>query len=247
MSSYSSAVTRRRDHTIGHRMTDWFTRHWFAFIVVALAIWTGLPFVAPLAMQWGWTGLASAVYTLYSFQCHQLPERSFFLFGPKVMYSLAEIQAAWVKTDNPLVLRQFIGNPAMGWKMAWSDRMVAMFTSLPLFALVYYPFRRKIRPLPIWVFVLLLIPVAVDGGTHMLSDVFGFGTGIGFRDTNGWLAGLTRNSMPAWFYAGDALGSFNSWMRILTGILFALALVWLAFPYLRDAVAEPEGNSTQVG
>jgi hypothetical protein len=32
-------------------------------------------------------------------------------------------------------------------------------------------------------------------------------------------------------------------MRILTGILFALALVWLAFPYLRDAVAEPDGST----
>ncbi len=247
MSSFPSVVARTHHLSTGRRLTDWFARHWFASVVGALALWTGLPFVAPLAMHWGWTGLGSAIYTLYSFQCHQLPERSFFLFGPKAMYSLAEIQAAWVKTTNPLVLRQFIGNPAMGWKMAWSDRMVAMFTSLPLFALVYYPFRRKIRPLPIWAFVLLLIPVAVDGGTHMLSDVFAFGTGVGFRDTNAWLAGLTRNSFQPWFYAGDALGSFNSWMRILSGILFALGLVWLAFPYLRDAVEAPDGTIAQAG
>ncbi len=247
MSSLPSVVARTRQVSIGQRLTDWFTRHWFAFVVGALGLWTGLPFVAPLAMHWGWTGVASAIYLVYSFQCHQLPERSFFLFGPKAMYSLAEIQAAWVKTTNPLVLREFIGNPVMGWKMAWSDRMVAMFTSIPLFALVYYPFRRRIRPLSIWAFVLLLIPVAVDGGTHMLSDVAALGFGAGFRDTNPWLAGLTRNTLPTWFYAGDALGSFNSWMRIISGILFALGLVWLAFPYLRDAVDVPGGTGTQAG
>ena len=239
MSSYPSSIPRARQLTTGGRITDWFARHWFASIVGALLLWTGLPFVAPLAMHWGWTGLATAVYSVYSFQCHQLPERSFFLFGPKAMYTLAEIQAAWAKTDNPLVLRQFIGNPAMGWKLAWSDRMVAMFTSIPVLAMVYYPFRRRIRPLPIWAFVLALVPVGVDGVTHMLSDAAAFAFGTGFRDTNLWLAVLTRNVLPEWFYVGDALGSFNSWMRILSGVLFALGLVWLAFSHLRAAMGMP--------
>lgn len=35
------------------------------------------------------------------------------------------------------VLRQFTGNPQMGWKIAWSDRMVAMFTSLWVFGLLW--------------------------------------------------------------------------------------------------------------
>jgi uncharacterized membrane protein len=239
MSSYPSSIPRTRQLSTGRRIADWFAQHWFAFIVGALFLWTGLPFVAPLAMRWGWTGLASAIYSVYSLQCHQLPERSFFLFGAKPMYSLAEIQAAWVNTTNPLVLRQFIGNPAMGWKVAWSDRMVAMYTSIPLFALVYYPFRRRIRPLPIWAFVLMLVPVGVDGVTHMLSDVTAVANGSGFRDANLWLAELTGNALPEWFYVGNALGSFNSWMRILSGVLFALGLVWLSFPYLREAMSVP--------
>ena len=45
---------------------------------------------------------------LHSFFCHQLPERSFFLFGEKSMYSLREIQSAWQDTLNPMILRQFI-------------------------------------------------------------------------------------------------------------------------------------------
>jgi len=43
---------------------------------------------------------------------------------------------------------------------------------------------------------------------------------------------LTGNTFPATFYVGDALGSFNSWMRLITGILFALGVVWFIFPYL---------------
>jgi hypothetical protein len=69
------------------------------------------------------------IYFIYSFFCHQLPERSFFLFGEKSMYSLGEIQAVWQNTANPMILRQFIGNESMGWKIAWSDRMIGFTTA----------------------------------------------------------------------------------------------------------------------
>ena len=98
-------------------------RHWLLFVNLLIAIWVGLPWLAPVFMNLGWSSAGKAVYLFYSFQCHQLPERSFFLFGTKGMYSLAEIQTAWQNTDNPFLLRQFIGNPEMGWKVAWSDRM----------------------------------------------------------------------------------------------------------------------------
>ena len=172
------------------------------------------------------------INTVYSFLCHQLPQRSLFLFGPKTMYSLGEIQAAWQDTINPLVLRQFIGSPEMGWKVAWSDRMISMYTSILIFAWVWYPLRRKIKPLPWWGLLLFLIPMGIDGTTHMVSDLFGIGQG--FRDSNAWLATLTKHAFPATFYAGDALGSFNSWMRWITGILFGLGIVWFGFPYLDE-------------
>ena len=33
---------------------------------------------------------------------------------------------------------------------------------------------------------------------------------------------LTGHVFPAAFYAGDVLGSFNAWMRLLTGVLVSL-------------------------
>lgn len=79
-------------------------------------------------------------YFIYSFFCHQLPERSFFLSGQKAMYSLPEIQVVWQNTTNPMLLRQFVGNESMGWKVAWSDRMISFYTNVWLFALAWYHF-----------------------------------------------------------------------------------------------------------
>jgi len=214
----------------------WLDRHWFQTFLVTYGLWVFLPFFAPIFMHIGWDGAGKAVYFFYSFFCHQLPERSFFLFGQKTMYSLHEIQAAWQNTNNPLILRQFIGNPDMGWKVAWSDRMISFYTSVWLFAVVWFPLHRKIRPLPWWELILLLLPIAMDGGTHLISDFAGIGQG--FRDTNQWLAVLTNHALPASFYAGDALGSFNSLMRLLTGPLAGLGIVWFAFPYMEASFDE---------
>jgi len=211
----------------------WLSYRWFGIFLTVYGIWVFAPFLAPLLMKIGWDSAGKAIYFIYSFFCHQLPERSFFLFGEKTMYSISEIQAAWQTTLDPMILRQFIGNEGMGWKIAWSDRMISFYTSVWFFAVAWFPFRRKIKPLSWLGFALLLIPVVVDGGTHAISDLAGIGQG--FRDTNQWLAMLTHSSYPTSFYVGDALGSFNSLMRFITGILAGLGIIWLAFPYLEES------------
>ena len=216
-----------------------FGRRWLLIFSLFGGVYVGLPWLAPVLMRAGWRGAGNAIYLAYSTQCHQLPQRSFFLFGPKPMYSLAEIQAAWRATDNPLILRQFVGNPRMGWKVAWSDRMVSLYTSIFLSGLLYGPLRKGLKPLPWWAFALLAAPMALDGGAHFISDFAGLGQG--FRDTNHWLALLTANAFPPAFYAGDALGSFNSWMRLLTGLLFGLGAVGFAYPLLDRALAGAAG------
>jgi len=224
----STAISRSRPRTsqsIGERLSS----HWLQIFLVLYGIWVFTPFLAPFFMYIGWTGAGKTIYFIYSFFCHQLPERSFFLFGEKSMYSLNEIQAAWRDSINPLILRRFIGSEVMGWKVAWSDRMISFYTSVWVFTVLWWPLRRKIKPLAWWRFVLLLLPLIMDGGTHTLSDFAGIGQG--FRDTNQWLAIMTNNSFPATFYAGDALGSFNSIMRFISGLLAGLGIVWLAFPY----------------
>ena len=217
---------RNKDVSLG----DWLARHWFKIFLVVYGLWVFLPFLAPLFMHIGWTSAGNVIYFIYSFFCHQLPERSFFLFGEKPMYSLTEIQAVWQNTSNPMILRQFIGNETMGWKIAWSDRMISFYTSVWFFAVIWYPFHRSIKPLTWWGFVLLLLPIVMDGGTHAISDLAGIGQG--FRDTNTWLVVLTNHAFLSTFYVGDALGSFNSLMRFITGLLARLGITWLVFPYI---------------
>jgi uncharacterized membrane protein len=206
---------------------------WYIVFGVLAGLYVILPFLAPLFMAIGWSSLGRAIYLIYSFLCHQLPERSYFLFGPKVSYSLSEIQSAWRNTNNPLILRQFIGTPQMGWKMAWSDRMVSMFTSTWILGLLWYPFRRHFPKLPWWGLALFLLPMIADGTSHLVSDFWGIGQG--FRDSNLWLAVLTNHIFPVTFYAGDAWGSFNALMRLLTGISFGFGIVWFGFPYINDS------------
>jgi len=211
----------------------WLANHWFALFLAFYGLWVWTPWLAPIFMHMGWNNLGIGIYSIYKFFCHQLPERSFFLFGQKPMYSLIEIQAAWPNAVNPLLLRTFIGNPVMGWKVAWSDRMVSFYGSIWILALVWWPFRRKVKPLALWGFILLLFPMAIDGGTHFLSDLAGIDQG--FRESNQWLALLTNHIFPASFYVGNALGSFNSWMRLISGLLAGLGIAWLAFPHLFKA------------
>ncbi len=193
-------------------------------------------------MHRGLTNPARVIYFIYSWLCHQLPERSFFLFGTRFTYSLAEIQNAWQNTINPAILRQFVGNPQMGWKVAWSDRMVSMFTSLWLFGILWWRVRRRLKPLPWWGLVMFLLPTAVDGISHFFSDLTGIG--LGFRYTNLWLADLTRHSFASSFYAGEAWGSFNSLMRLLTGVLFGIGFIWYTYPYLDIVFSRRERDVT---
>lgn len=207
---------------------EWLGVNWIKLFLWVYGFWVILPFFAPILMQIGWTGSGKVLYNFYSFFCHQLPQRSLFLFGQKTMYSLVEIQTAWQNTFDSLVLRKFIGNPEFGWKIAWSDRMISFYGGLWIFGLLWLPLRKRIKQISWWGFILLLAPIVVDGTTHLVSDFAGIGQG--FRDTNMWLVNLTNNVFPAWFYAGDALGSFNSWVRWITGLLAGLGLVWFTFP-----------------
>ena len=233
MSEPVAVTGRTRDLVIwADKFILGFSRHWLLVITLLLGVWIGLPLLAPVLMQLGWSGAASLIYAVYAPQCHQLPQRSYFLFGQQPTYSLAEIQAAWKNTNDPMLLRQFVGNARMGWKVAWSDRMVSMYTSLFFFGLAWSALGRRVRRLPWWGLLLLLAPMALDRTTHLLSDLAGIGQG--FRDRNAWLATLAGQALPASFYAGDALGSFNSWMRIISGVLFGLGVVWFGFPYLAE-------------
>ncbi len=226
---------------IPERMSRWLLHEWIWIFLIGYGLFVGLPWLAPVFMHLGWERPARWLYDLYSLFCHQLPQRSLFLFGLKPMYSLSEIRQAWPYED-PLLLRAFIGDPVFGYKVAWSDRMISMYTSLWAATLLYAVSGRRWRPIPVGIFLLLVFPMALDGTTHFINDLL-YGIGErGFRYDNAWLVMLTGGRLPSWFYVGDALGSFNSWMRWITGVLFGAGLGGLALPYVETAIQAALGD-----
>ena len=219
----------------------WGLDHWILILSVGIGVLVIGPFLAPVFMHLGWIVPAQVIYGIYSTLCHQMAQRSYFLFGSQPMYNMAQLPLPLTgkMVSDILLLRGFIGNENLGWKVAWSDRMVYMYGGVWIVGTVYGLVRkhRRIHTLNLFTFGLLLLPMLVDGLTHMLSDISG-GLAGGFRYNNQWLAQLTTNRLPTWFYVGDAFGSFNSWMRLISGITFAVGIVWFVYPYLNAALVE---------
>lgn len=215
------------------QFTHWLTAHWLAAFLIVFGIYNLLPFVAPIAIHLGYPTVGDVIYNVYSTQCHQMAQRSFFLFGPQPMYDLDELPLTLTGNipNDTLALRGFRGNDVLGWKVAWSDRMVYMYGSLWVATAAYWFIsrRRFVKPSRLWVFVLLLTPLAFDGMTHLLSDINGLMSG--FRYDNAWLAMLTNNAFPASFYVGDAIGSFNSLLRLVSGVFFGIGITGLVIPF----------------
>jgi uncharacterized membrane protein len=210
-----------------------FSRHWLLVVNVMAGLFIGLTAVAPLLMALGLEGPARVLYRFYALNCHQLPQRSYFLFGPHGVdtYSLEQI-LAW--GGDPGYLRGFVGNAEIGFKMAMAHRNTAIHSTVFLAGLAYALLRRRLRALPWKWYLILIAPMFFDGMSHVVSEV----TGLGFRDTNAWAAWLTGGAFGPAFYTGTGIGSLNWLLRTLTGALFGLASVWLAYPLLEAGLAD---------
>jgi uncharacterized membrane protein len=234
-SSLPAAQVTKTKTPLATLINRWFEKHWLLTFNTGWGIFVTLPWLAPIFMHLGWTWPGRAVYFIYNFFCHQLPERSWFLFGPGFSYPQTTIAEAWGRPlsaiSNELVRRQFIGTPELGWKVAWSDRMVAMYVSIFLFGLIYALLREAgwhPQGIPWWGFIILILPLALDGTTHLINDALR----LDFRQTNEWAAILTSQAFPPDFYAGDMFGSLNSVLRLVSGICFGLGVVGFLWPMM---------------
>lgn len=61
-------------------------QHWLFVVNVGMGIFSLLPFLAPYLLAQGYDRAASAIYAFYSLTCHQMPSRSFFLWGEQMAY-----------------------------------------------------------------------------------------------------------------------------------------------------------------
>ncbi len=184
------------------RLINGIARHWLAIFNTAWALYFLLPLAAPLFMQVGLVTPARVIYGLYSFTCHQLPDHSYFLFGANPVPLMPDLEANGMQAGlNLLQQRQFIGNPELGYKTAICQRDLAIYGAVLAAGLLYALVRRRMRQLPLWLFLIFLIPIGVDGLTQL----------VGLRESN-WelrtLTGALFGAAAVWFaypYVDDAM------------------------------------------
>ena len=170
-------VARRVDGVV-----IWIARHWLALFNSLVALYLILPFLAPVLAQAGLSTPASLLYTTYSATCHQLPERSYFLFGERPFYSLSALETTGLGEGQSFFQRRaFRGNETTGYKIAVCQRDVAIYGSVVVAGLLFGLLRARIRSISLKIYLLLLVPMAFDG----LSQLFGL------RESNWWLRTLT--------------------------------------------------------
>ena len=230
------------------RIVYWFTRHWLAMFNAAIAIYVGLPLLAPALMNAGATGPARLIYLVYSPMCHQMASRSFFLFGDQYAYprdiagtdlvpieaympeipEFAGVSAAaeeWVSFLLPS--RRFVGNEQMGYKTALCERDMAIYGFVLIGGLVYGLVRRryKVKPLPVWAFIVFgLGPIALDGFSQLFSQ---YGTAL---------------DALSFFITIFPLRESSPFLRTLTGAMFGFSLVWLTYPHIEASMQGTESS-----
>ena len=140
-------------------------RHWLLALNAALGAFLGGALAAPICAALGWSSAAAALYAMYHYTCHQWAFRSFFLFGSQPVAVYDQQQLAALGTD-PFT---YVGNAALGWKMAFCERDLAIYVGLLLVGLLYARPGARFRPLGMGWYVLLILPMAVDGFTQLFG------------------------------------------------------------------------------
>lgn len=153
-----------------NRLADWIVRHWLAILNLLFLLYVGLPFLAPVFMEVGAETPAKIIYTIYRPACHQLPERSFFLFGDSPVYRREALPANGVAdSDNVFVRRNYIGDSDHGYKVAICERDVAIYGSMFLMGLLFALMRGHLPRLKARWLLLFALPMIIDGGTQLVG------------------------------------------------------------------------------
>lgn len=208
--------------TFRERVSDWMSVRYIWVINVILAVFLGGAFLPPILMEAGAESAAKVIYAIYSPFCHQLPFRSYFLFGEQAYYprELAGIPNVisyeQISGENELdifVARDFIGNQTAGFKTALCQRDIAIFGMMLLFGIYFGITGQKTRPIRWYYLIFLgLLPMLIDGASQ--------------------LKGVLVSELPDWL----PLRESTPFLRTLTGGLFGLFTAWFVLPYMEESM-----------
>ncbi len=170
-------------------------RYWLAIANVALFIFIFPMFLAPFLLSTGDPALATiagAFMAAYHPTCHQLPERSLFVFGHQ---------------------------------MPVCSRCFAIYASFLAAGLLFYFIKDRLKPFHIFYYVLMCVPMGIDG----IAQLFGIP--------------LPRGVGPGLELAWTTLSTNES--RLVTGAIFGLGSALFIMPYMQRVFEIEEEEERQ--
>ncbi len=122
---------------VGKQIVVWFFSHWLLLANLYYALLLLFAILGPYFYSLGWNGAGAATFASFGIICDQVPTHSYYPFG---------------------------------FQTCLCQRCLAMYTAMLLGGLYYAYERRKghvYRPLPIPYFILLALPLVIDGVTQL--------------------------------------------------------------------------------
>jgi uncharacterized membrane protein len=200
----------------------WFTNHFLKIFNGFFFIFIGLAVLAPVLMHFNIEGPANVIYKVYRLFCHQLPYRSWFLFGQQAFYPIPEANLGSSVTIDAVLqsvnygtepVNYFLGSPVWGYKMALCQRDVAIYGSILITGIFYSVFKDKLPRISwlIWV-IIGIIPMGIDGTLQLVGEL--------------------PLSLFSWIPDWES----TPIIRTITGILFGVTTTWLLLPPLYASI-----------
>jgi uncharacterized membrane protein len=192
--------------------------HWVLAFNLFFVMFAVLPMLAPVLMANGYSVLASIIYRMYSFTCHQMPSHSDVIAGHQVavcqrcnaihvMLAIGGIIFA-IRLFRPPMLR-------FKWFLLFMipigiDGGTAFVSELMRFIPAY----------PLWIIGLVII----IGATILLRS----------QKLLTWQWLLFFTAGPIALLLAQTVGPYESswWPRTITGSIYALGAIWLIYPML---------------
>ena len=172
--------------------------------------------LAPLLKNANMSRSADFIYKIYSYTCHQLPERSLFILGDKLSYNkleLSELGYQTEKTNMKLLLtegKKFTGNEEVGYKMAFCARDFGIYSAMLTILFITAFTNLKTCQIKNHTWIILMLPMVIDGSVQLLSSIL-----------------HVTNMDTTFFYES------NNIKRVITGALFGIGFASIVSSYLK--------------
>ncbi|MBM3136927.1 MAG: DUF2085 domain-containing protein [Chloroflexi bacterium] len=179
---------------------SWFEKYYLHLILFFLLIFTLLPVLAPVLVKNGLEYPARLIYWAYSNLCHQLPYRSWFLFGEHTHYPLdtaglengMDFISAFQYSGELENSRGIIGSENLGYKIAICQRDLAMYLGLLFIGIAFLIFGKKWKEIPFWVWLVFgVLPLGIDGFSQLAGHLEKLPLNLPLRESTPFLRTIT--------------------------------------------------------